>query len=148
MFVRHATSPVRAVLDRITIKGMESFMVGNTVSHSLLYSAPLTHWPLKFNEILVIFKPILLIDGWGISCEIAFWWMSLVLTLTLIKVMAWCHQAPSHYLNQRWPRYISPHASLGHNEKDSVTKVVLATGHQVCCTLWEQVVIFNKGIGF
>ena len=28
---------------------------------------------------------------------------------TLDQVMAWCHQAPSHYLSQCWPRYMSPY---------------------------------------
>ena len=27
---------------------------------------------------------------------------------TLVQVMAWCHQATSHYLNQCWPRFMSP----------------------------------------
>ena len=27
---------------------------------------------------------------------------------TLVQVMAWCHQATSHYLNQCWPRSMSP----------------------------------------
>ena len=31
---------------------------------------------------------------------------------------------------------------------DPVTMAALATGHQVRCILWEQVPIFNKGIGF
>ena len=26
---------------------------------------------------------------------------------TLVQVMAWCHQATSHHLNQCWPRYMS-----------------------------------------
>ena len=41
---------------------------------------PLTHWPLgNLNEILDMsfFKQILMISGWGISCEIALIWMSL-----------------------------------------------------------------------
>ena len=33
--------------------------------------------------------------------------------LILAQVMAWCHQATSHYLSQCWPRFM---ASLGHNE--------------------------------
>ena len=44
----------------------------------------------------VIFKLAVVIDGWGISCEIALRWMSLDLTddnSTLVQVMAWCHQA-------------------------------------------------------
>ena len=59
----------------------------------------------------VIFKQILVIDGWGISCEIALIWMSLNLPndkSTLDQVMAWCRQATSHYLSQCWPRSMSP----------------------------------------
>ena len=53
-----------------------------------------------------------MIDGWGISCELALRWMSLNLTddkSTLVLVMAWCHQAISHYLSQYWPRSLSPY---------------------------------------
>ena len=60
----------------------------------------------------VIFKPILVVDGWGISCEIALIWMSPDFTddqSTLVQVMAWCRQATSHYMNQCWPRSISPY---------------------------------------
>ena len=41
-------------------------------------------------------------------CEIAVTWMPQNLTnkkSTLVQVMAWCHQAWSHCLNQCWPRY-------------------------------------------
>ena len=50
--------------------------------------------------------------GWGISWEIALWWMSLDFTddqSTLVQVMAWCRQATSHYLSQCWPRSMSPY---------------------------------------
>ena len=60
----------------------------------------------------VIFKRILVIDGWGISCEIALIWMSLDLNYeksTLVQVMAWCCQATSHYLSHCWPRSLSPY---------------------------------------
>ena len=54
----------------------------------------LTHWPLgDVNEILdIIFKQILVIDGWGISSEIALIWMSLDTDdqSTFVQVMAWC----------------------------------------------------------
>ena len=53
-----------------------------------------------------------MIDGWGISCEIALIWMSLDFMddqSTLVQVMAWCHQATSHYLSQCWPRSLSPY---------------------------------------
>ena len=52
-----------------------------------------------------------MIDGWGISCEIALIWMSLDFTddqSTLVQVMAWCRQATNHYLSQCWPRSLSP----------------------------------------
>ena len=60
----------------------------------------------------VLFKQILVIDGWGISCQIALLWISLNFTddqSTLVQVMAWCHQATSHYLIQCWPRYLLPY---------------------------------------
>ena len=60
----------------------------------------------------VNFKAILVIDCWGISCEIALRWLSLDLTddkSTLVQVMAWCCQATSHYLNLCWPRSMSPY---------------------------------------
>ena len=53
-----------------------------------------------------------MIDGWGISCEIALIWMSLDFTddqSTLVQVMAWCRQATSHYLSQCWPRSMLPY---------------------------------------
>ena len=58
----------------------------------------LTHWTLgDFNYIVKVnFKLILIINVWGISCEIAHRWFSLDLTndrSTLVQVMAWCHQA-------------------------------------------------------
>ena len=57
-----------------------------------------------------------MIDGWGISCELALTWMSLDLTddkSTLVQVMAWCCQATSHYLSQWWPRSLSPYGVTG-----------------------------------
>ena len=49
--------------------------------------------------------------GWGISYEITLRWMALDLTddkSTLVQVMAWCHQATSHYPSQCWPRSMLP----------------------------------------
>ena len=51
-------------------------------------------------------------DGWGISCEIAQIWLPLDYNYeksTLVQLMAWCHQATSHYLSQCWPRSLSPY---------------------------------------
>ena len=73
----------------------------------------LTPGKFEWNLRYVIFKRILVIDGWGISCEIAPIWMSLDSTddqSTLVQVMAWCRQATSHYLSQCWPRSLSPYS--------------------------------------
>ena len=55
---------------------------------------------------------ILIIDGGGISYEIALRWLPLNFNdekSTLVQVMAWCRQATSHYLTQCWPRFLSPY---------------------------------------
>ena len=55
------------------------------------------------------FRLVFMIDGRGNSCEIVLGWMPL-----LFQVMAWCHQATSHYLRQcslRWR----------HNERNSIS---------------------------
>ena len=65
-------------------------------------------WNFRYS----IFQIISVIDGWSISCELVLIWMSLALTddkSTLVQVMAWCHQATSHYLSQCWPRSLSPY---------------------------------------
>ena len=57
---------------------------------------------LEWNFIYVIFKRILVTDGWGITYEITLIWMSLNFTedqSTLVQVMAWCLQATGHYLS-------------------------------------------------
>ena len=61
----------------------------------------------------VLFKLTLVTDSWVISCEIPLSWVSLNLPddkWALVPVMAWCHQATSHYLNQCWPRSMSPYS--------------------------------------
>ena len=65
----------------------------------------------QFHFKKVILKLALVNGGWGISYEIDLRWMLLDLTddkSTLVQVMAWCRQAPSHYLSQCWPRSMSP----------------------------------------
>ena len=55
---------------------------------------------------------VLMVNGWGISCETALIWVSLDQTYdksTLGQVMAWCRQVTSHYLSQCWPRSLSPY---------------------------------------
>ena len=64
----------------------------------------LTHCPLGHLMKFCISnsKLISVLDDWGISCAILLIWMSMGFTdkSTLVQVMAWCHQATSHYLNQ------------------------------------------------
>ena len=43
-----------------------------------------------------------------------YWWSWNYLHLidwTLVLVMAWCHQAASHYLGQCWPRFMTPYGT-------------------------------------
>ena len=63
----------------------------------------------KVNFRWIIFKLILGVNGWGISCETALIWVSLDHTYdksTLVQGMAWCRQATSHYLIQWWGIYV------------------------------------------
>ena len=49
------------------------------------------------------------------SCEIASRWMLQNISddkTTLVQVMAWCRQATSYYLNQFWPRSMSPYGVI------------------------------------
>ena len=81
----------------------------------LLWWEALAHWPLgEFNKILtkIIFRLILVTDGYDISSKIALRWTALDLSdnkSPLVQVMAWCRQATSHYLSQCWPRSLSPY---------------------------------------
>ena len=81
------------------------------VSH--IYS--LTHWPLGDCNVIsknAIFNLALLIGILKSSYDNVFRWMPQDLTddkSTMVQVMAWCRQATSHYLNQRWPRSPTPY---------------------------------------
>ena len=64
------------------------------------------------NSKSIIFKLIIQNRSLGIWCEITLRWMPQNLTnqkSTSVQVMAWCHQATNHYLNQCWPRSMSPY---------------------------------------
>ena len=77
----------------------------------LIWFNSLAPGKFKLNFRYVIFKRILVIGGWDISCEIALIWMSQDITddqSTLVQVMAWCRQATSQYLSQCWLRSWSP----------------------------------------
>ena len=64
------------------------------------------------NSKSIIFKPIMQNNSLVIQCKSALRWMSHKLTnekSTLVQVMAWCHQAASHYLSQCWLRFMAPY---------------------------------------
>ena len=84
----------------------------------------------EWNFRYLIFKRIVVIDRWGISCEIAPIWMSLNFTddqSALVQVMAWCCQATSHYLSPCWPRSLSPY---GVTKPECVNSIVNSMVHQ------------------
>ena len=64
----------------------------------------------------IIFKLIIHSSSLGTRCEIAVRWTPQELPSeksTLVQVLAWCHQAPSHYLSQCWPKFMSPYPITG-----------------------------------
>ena len=89
---------------------------------------------------LVIFK---FIDGRCISCEIALMWMSMDLTddkSTLVQVMAWCRQATSHYMNQCWPRSMTPcDVTRPPNDTLSCTKL-----HKISVAIFKDICLLGK----
>ena len=59
-----------------------------------------------------IFNLVLLIGIFTLSKDNALRWMPWDLTddkSTLVQVLAWCHQAASHYLSQCWPSSMLPY---------------------------------------
>ena len=72
----------------------------------------LTHWLLKDVEIIWIVTLEVKLLNYNLE---QFLWILLLREChrsslsTLVEVMAWCHQAPSHYLSQCWPRLMSPY---------------------------------------
>ena len=56
-----------------------------------------------------ILKFIPMNSSLGACWEIALRWLpqNLSNVVNMVQVMAWCHQATSHYLNQCWPRYLT-----------------------------------------
>ena len=62
----------------------------------------------------VIFSLVLLIGIFRSTHDNALWWMPQDLTddkSILVQVMAWCHQATSHYLSQCWLSSLSPYGA-------------------------------------
>ena len=90
---RHYDLNLRLCICRVTTILMQEEFVLNSLAPGRF------EWNFRH----VLFKLMFVIDGWGILCEIALIWMSLDFTddqSTLVQVMAWSRQAPSHYLSQ------------------------------------------------
>ena len=92
----------------------------NSAQNILSTHEPLGDWRFKWNFGLIIFRLILVIHGWGTSllnCTQTnvtgpYWCKS-----TLVQVMAWCHQATSHYLSHFFYLDLCHHVtSVGLNE--------------------------------
>ena len=67
----------------------------------------------NFNSMMV--KLIIPDSSLGTRCETPLRWMPQNLSnekSTLVQVMAWCHQATSHYLSQCWPRSMLPYGVI------------------------------------
>ena len=84
----------------------------------------------------VIFKLIIIlwIGILGASCKIVVRWMpqnSIDDKSTLVKVMAWCCQASSHYLNLCWPR--SPYSVTRPQGLTVTVQIALPT----TCRFWH-----------
>ena len=78
----------------------------------------LPQWVNSFSEkygsnfMGVFFKLALCIDILSTTCEIGLKWMPQNLIYDkaeLVQVMAWYHQATSHYLGHCWPRSVEPY---------------------------------------
>ena len=103
----------------------------------------------EWNFRYLILQIISVSDGWGFSCELALRWMSLDLTddkSTLVQVMAWCHQATSHYLSQCWHRSMS---SYGVTRPHWVKATYTCLGGQ-WVKFWQFIVLnlFVSGISY
>ena len=107
---------------------------------------------------LVIFNFISKVDILSISCEITLRWMPHDCTdilSTLVQVMAWCHLATSHHLNQWWPSFMTSYGvarpqcvKLIYNNQDFIVSIQLRTHWSYitsstalknsCCWIWYE----------
>ena len=88
----------------------------------------------EWNFRYIIFENILVIDSWGILCEIALIWMSVDFTddqSTLVQVMAWCRQPTSHYLSQYSPRSLSPYGVTRPQSVNNIFRFVVVVLRQL-----------------
>ena len=96
---------------------------------------------------ILVFNLVLLIGIFRSSHGNALSWMSHDLIddkSTLVEVMAWCHQATSHYLSQCWPRSLSPYGVTRPQWVNSCTleKIKWVTFHRWNSFSWMKSMIF------
>ena len=78
------------------------------------------------------------VDILSISCKIALRWMPQDFTddkSTLVQVMAWCHQATSHYLDQCWLRSILPYGVA----RPQWVNSTVAKWHHMATHIWVNI---------
>ena len=71
-----------------------------------------TNWSLEDLGLILKIQFSILFNDWYLQYDNVLGWMSRDLTddmLTLVRAMAWFRQATSRYLNQYWPRAVSPY---------------------------------------
>ena len=111
-----------------------------------------------------LFKLIIQNSGYGTYCYIALKWMPRNHTnkkSMLVQVMAWCHQATSHYMSQSWPSSMS---SPDLNELKNLTflfrcklistqyniermRMRLSVLHNLLHSLWSGDAVWQQGSG-
>ena len=61
---------------------------------------------------------------------------------TLVQVMAWCRQATSHYMDQCWPKSMSPKGvrDLGHHELIATQCVMQSIAEKNLQPIWANII--------
>ena len=89
-----------------------------------------------------IFKWIFLMENiciWILICRKFVCKGEILKKSTLIHVMAWCHLAPSHYLNQSWPTLMTPMAQWSHNNliSSDLQWKFWTNSCEICIQIWK-----------
>ena len=71
---------------------------------------------------------------------------------TLVQVMAWCHQATSHYLSQCWPSFLSPYGIIRPQwvnwkpfNRCSTNKPIIGSSNGLP-SVWGQAIVWTNAI--
>ena len=117
-----------------------------TTSYIYIYLAcvnSLTRWEISMEFCLDNFQAYVSDWWWRYHLWIVLRWISLDLSddkSTLVQVMAWCRQAPSHYLSHCWPRSLSPYGVIRPQwvnpcgAETTIFQTNLGKYHSYCCS--------------